>query len=232
MDDIGRRGGRWFMTQRELEHRTLSHFSKINNMPTPWISTTSSLEKALSFLIQFCPHDGFIFVIRVSDCRDIYDAPVVTDALPGIADTLDGKWQPMIRDHGSANEYIVFGKIPAHAIAATISSRRLLECESLYTISPPLALEVERRIQKRPSQMVLNMLREGPSHRLEDIQLRAAVEVVSRFENADELCFFWIVRVLLGSDFQGAYVERYDGRRVRQAVEGFLLGRIMLQDGG
>ena len=162
----------------------------------------------------------------------MYDAPTVTGALPGIAETLNGKWEPMIREHGSANEYIVFGKVPPHAIAATISGRRLLECESLYTLCPPIALQVERRLQKRPSQRVMNMLEQGRSHQLGDVQLRAAIDVVSRFENADELCFFWVVRVLLGSDFQGSYVERHDGRRVREAVEGFLFGRIVLQDGG
>ena len=230
MDDIGRPGGRWSMTLKELEMRTKSHFDRTNNIPTPWISTSPSLEKALAYMIEFCPNDGFIFVIRIDDCQDIFDAEDMTEALPGIGKLLRNKWQAVMDDEGKIDEYVIFGKVPRHAIAATISGPRLLSCEALYTVGPPVALHVQAKLNKRPSQKVLEQLERRVPHKISNTLLTAAIEVVSRFEGADENCFFWVVRVLLGTDFQNPYEERQDGRRVRQAVEGFLLGRMMLQN--
>ena len=215
MDEAGRS-----TSLDEFEERTLSHFHKMKKLPTPWISTSPSLSKVLPYLIQFDPRDGIIFVIRVKDCEDIYDAPEVTWSLPGIRDILENKWGQLMDYEGKTDEYVIFGKVPRKAIAATISGPELMNCQALRTIAPSLAQAIGLIDPTRQLIIINSSTPKGISKYL----IKAAIELVSKFEGADEYTFFWIVRVLLGSDFDNPYRERRDGQTVREAIEGFLCG--------
>lgn len=222
LDAVGTPGNRWSMPLDFFEDVTMSHFGKLNPAPTPWISTTPSLRKALMFLVEYAAQDGTLFVIRIRDCPDIYDAPVVTEALPRIKHELRPKWEELLEFEGWTDEYVAFGKIPSRAIAATIPAQRLLNCAAIYKVWPPM-LSCFRGAGNLPpvvqaARGTLAIIDRGNPPDLTTRIIQDAVDVVSNFEGANEETFFWVVRVLLADDFGNPYEERRDRERVEDAV--------------
>lgn len=220
--DVGNPGNHYYMDFDEFQEMTIGHFHKLHKEPTGWISTSPSLKKVIPYITGFCPKDGTIYVIRIRDCQDIYSAPDVTNALPRIRRALSQKWDGVKRDEGHINEYIVYGKIPKQAIVATISGPAIIRSQDMAALYPPFGLDVG----SIPEMVAMRLMHQGPQPRLNDQLIEAAINVVALFERlTDEHVFFWIVRVLLGRDFNNPYQERHDGQRVRQRVTEFWKSR-------
>ena len=217
LDEVGTPGGRHSLSMHQFEEMTHSHFNKGIKRPTAWISCSPSLKMALQFLFKFCRDDGTLFIIRVCDCPDIYNSPAVTEALPNISVPLRKKWHIMMNKDGKLDEYVVFGKIPPRAIAATISVRQLLNCRGLYTIWPGL-----QPLMATDFGMPTMMFAQ-PRSRVTTEMIDAAIDVVSKFEGTDEYTLFWLARVLLGSDFFNPYQERADGEWLRLEIRNYFV---------
>ena len=225
LDDIGTPGGRWSMTYREFEFFTLSHCNKGNPHPTPWISTSPSLAKVLPYALGDASRgvrDAKVFVIRILDCEDIYSAPAITEGLPTISPLVRPVWNNEIQTEGKVDEYLVFGKIPAHAIVGVLplhrlssSQRRSMDADGLKMMSAMMSA-VDRPLSRK------SLFNFDDPRELGRSYLRGAIQFVSAFDKIeDEYVFFWIVRILLGPDFGGPYRESRDGDRVKQVISSF-----------
>lgn len=119
-----------------LETETTSHFNKYRRLPTGWISTTTSLMRAIQILFVEHRQGGNIFVISLADClsSNVYSAPKLITSLP----TLNANRFTIELKSKSPNEFLIWGKVQEQAIVGCISASAL-ECPSLGIICPTLS---------------------------------------------------------------------------------------------
>jgi len=83
-DVIGRPGTQRAYSCQQLEDETLCHFNRYGRRRTGWISTTSSLLRALQFLFIEHREQRQLFVICTAACKDIFSATELWDRSPGL----------------------------------------------------------------------------------------------------------------------------------------------------
>lgn len=123
-------GTRRSYSRKRMEDETLSHLNKHERMRTGWISTTSSLLRALQILFFEHREQGQLFVPRTAACKDIFSAPELRDNLPGLENN------KYLRKK-SRNEFIIRGKVEEHAIVGCTTVKSIQD-RKLDIIAPGL----------------------------------------------------------------------------------------------
>ncbi|KAG4439444.1 hypothetical protein IFR05_005091 [Cadophora sp. M221] len=183
---------------------TLSHFDKTQTMSkSGWISTTTSLNRAIRILFVEHPEDGEIIVIsldcrsRCDDGKDVYTARELAEYLPGLEGHDAVKYN-------SNNEVLIWGKVEEHEILGHVSVQAMRQ-SCLNLITPGLLKikfwtvgesHIDEEIQWKWRK---NFERLEPKRRISDSQTAAAVQLATPFEVNDLLL---IVKKFLSEDFR------------------------------
>lgn len=130
LDDIGAPGTERAYSRQRLEGETPYHLNKYKRQPTGWISTTSSLLRALQILLIEHREQGQLFVIRPAACKDMFSAAELRDHLPGLR---NNEYLEM----RSRNEFLIRGKVEENAIVGCASVKSL-QNRHLDIIAPGL----------------------------------------------------------------------------------------------
>lgn len=184
-----------FWSLEEIENETFSHSYKTNRTPTGWISTTSSLLRALQILLIEHRAGGELFVIDRAACGDIFCATDLWACLPGLKNTRESK-------ELSSGEYLVWGKVDANAILGSITAERLLRYDlatQLQVIAPGLS-DVRAWCQKKD--WALQFKRNYPDHRSRTDGLRDAANKLAHACSSDLKTVELMMEKFLGPDFR------------------------------
>lgn len=204
-EDIGTPGTQQSYSRELLEVETLSHLKKYQRMRTGWISTTSSLLRALQILFIEHRKQGQLFVLRTAACKDIFSATELRDCLPGL------KNDQYLRKK-SPNEFLIRGKVEEHAIVGCVAVESLQDC-NLDVIAPGLS-SVGSWEQKR--QWDLEFTSSYRSFReVSDEVLDAAVALAFALDMEDKSA---IVSKFIGLEFR-IYSEGFDDHRVLDRIK-------------
>lgn len=205
-EDIGAPGTRQTYSRELLERETLSHLDKYQRTRTGWISTTSSLLRALQILFIEHGEHGQLFVIHTAACKDVFSVRKLRDCLPGLKDNQYLKKK-------SPNEFLIRAKVEEQAIVAcaTVES---LRGHNLDTIAPGLS-SVSDWTQKNNwvSEFTSSHL---PDREVSDELLNAAVTLAFAFGTKDKL---FIARSFLGLEFRIDSIGLDDDRMLEKINE-------------
>jgi len=204
-EDIGTPGTQQTYSRKLLEDETLSHLNKYQQTRTGWISTTSSLLRALQILLIEHREQGQLFVLRTAACKDIFSATELRDCLPGL------KNNQYLRKK-SPNEFLIRGKVEEHAIVGCVTVESPQDC-NLDIIAPGLS-NLRSWQQKRPWDSEFTS--SYPSYReVSDEMLDAAVALAFAFDMKDKPA---IVKKFIGLEFR-IYSEGLDDNRVLDRIK-------------
>lgn len=206
-EDIGAPGTQRAYSRELLEDETLSHLDKYQRTRTGWISTTSSLLRALQILFIEHGEQGQLFVIRTAACEDVFTATELRDCLPGL------KNNQYLRKK-SPNEFLIRGKVEEHAIVGCAAVESLQD-RNLDIIAPGLSnLRSWEQKQGWDSEFTKSYL----SHReVSDELLNAAVALAFVFDMEDKTV---IVKRFIGLEFRICSGELGDDRVLDRIKEG------------
>lgn len=201
LDDISKPGTQDAYSRQRVAAETLSHLDKYKRQPTGWISTTSSLLRALQILFVEHREKGQLFIIRTAACRDMFSAAELRDHLPGLSGHGDLKMK-------SRNEFLIRGKVEWDAIvgSATVKS---LQNRHLDMIAPGLG-DLTSWIYKSRWQDEFAL--SNPTHREVSIELLDAAVALA---------------ITLGTDDNLAMVKRFLGAEFRICSQGLDDDRIL-----
>lgn len=189
LEDIGTPGTRRTYPRDLLEDETLCHLDKNQRMWTGWISTTSSLLRALQILFIEHREHGQLFVLRTAACKDIVSVPALRDCLPGLENNRYLRLK-------SPNEFLIRGKVEERAIVgcATVQS---LHSHNLDIIAPALS---NLTSWKEQQDWTREFTKSYPSHREISCELLdRAVALLSAFDMEDKAA---LVKRFLGLEFR------------------------------
>jgi hypothetical protein len=137
LNDIGTPGSTYYYRSEAINDETFSHMKFLKGRggsPTGWISTTSSLLRAIQIVfIQHREPGGMVLVIDTKACErgDIFTAPELRDCLPGFASEDDDLRKK------SPNEYLIRGKVEKKAIVGWVHGEAL-RMPALQVLAPGL----------------------------------------------------------------------------------------------
>lgn len=198
LDDISRPGTYDAYSRQRLEAQTLSHLDKNKRQPTGWISTTSSLLRALQILFIEHREKGQLFIIRTAACQDMFSAAELRDHLPGLSGHGNLKMK-------SRNEFLVRGKVEQNAIVGC-ASKKSLQTQHLDTIAPSLGNLSDWGL-KACWQCEFNS---SKYRKVSTEILNAAVALAITLGTDDSLA---MIKRFLGAEFQ-IYSQGFDDDRV------------------
>ncbi len=204
-EDIGTPGTQQTYSRELLEDETLFHLNKYQRTRTGWISTTSSLLRALQILFIEHREQGQLFVLRTAACKDMFSTTELRDCLPGL------KNNQYLRKK-SPNEFLIRGKVEEHAIVGCVTVESLQDC-NLDIIAPGLS---NLRSWKQKQHWDFEFTSLYPSYReVSDEILDAAVVLAIAFDMKDKPA---IVKKLIGLEFR-IYSEGLDDNRVLDRIK-------------
>lgn len=171
-EDIGTPGTQGTYPRDLLKDETLSHLDKKKRTRTGWISTTSSLLRALHILFIEHREQGQLFVIRTAACKDMFSAPALRDYLPGLESN-------EYLSQKSRNEFLIRGKVEEHAIVGCATAQSL-QNRNLDIIAPGLS---NSRSWEGKKEWALKFTNSYPSQReMSDELFDAAVALALAFD--------------------------------------------------
>lgn len=204
LDEIGTPGTQRAYSRQRLEDETLCHLNKYKRQLTGWISTTSSLLRALQILFIEHREKGQLFIIRTSACQDMFSAAELRDHLPGLRSNKYFKSK-------SRNEFLIRGKVESSAIVgcATVKSP---QNRHLDIIAPGLGVLDDWRYKSRWDEgfSVSNLTHREVSTEI----LNAAVALAIIFDTKDSLA---IVKRFLSTAFR-ICTRGLDDDRISDAI--------------
>lgn len=153
-------------SRRSRQRQTVArHLDRHNTIPTPWISTSSDLLRAIKRAVQLAERHGSngvsIAVIDLEECDDceFYNAA-------DLADTLD-----IETNHWNEEEYLFRWAIPGDAIVSCLSLETL-DDRGLYDVVPELLTRGTVEMWKR--RIMENWLEDRPARYSKEVGRMAA----------------------------------------------------------
>jgi hypothetical protein len=192
-----------------ISEETLQHLNKKQtSSKSGWISTTTSLNRAIQILFVDHPDDGEIFIVSLqhrlesAEWTDIYPAKEVRDHLPPLKNGTRLENEKSLRQK-SSDELLIWGKIEEHEILGQVSVQDLRQ-SCLNLIAPGLLKikvwtvkesDVSEEIQSRwKTKFKISALRQ-----ITNVETAAAVQLAASFTVPSKLL---IAKKFLSEDFR------------------------------